>query len=124
MEDGEIRSGQGRPVDDASRTFSLDAGPRDPQEAGWEPDACTESGEGILRGRIVTGMPLSNEEQRRITKRFEELLGKPVILSCRVDRKQLAGIRVELNGYSYDGTLRGQLTTLHKMLTRPDEEVR
>ncbi len=80
--------------------------------------------EAVLRGRIVTGMPLSVAAQKRIAKRFEEVLGSRVRLSCRLDKKKLAGIRVEINGYSYDGTLRGQLSDLHKLLTRPDEEGR
>jgi len=75
-----------------------------------------------LRGCIVTGMPLSVAAQNLVAKKFEALLGAPVQLSCRLDPKQLAGIRVELNGYSYDGTLRGQLASLHKTLTHPDEE--
>jgi F0F1-type ATP synthase delta subunit len=105
-------------VGNAKCSFSLEAEPQDGQEAFAEPE------EEVLHGRIVTGMPLSQEEQHRITERFEELVGKPVMLTCLLDKNQLAGVRVELNGYSYDGTLRGQLTTLHKMLTRPDEEVR
>ncbi len=80
--------------------------------------------ETVLRGRIVTGMPLSVAAQKRVAKRLQEILGKRVKLTCRLDKKQLAGIRVELNGYSYDGTLRGQLQDLQKRLTRPDEEER
>ena len=75
----------------------------------------------VLHGRIVTAMPLPVAAQKRIAKRFEELLGVHVRLTCRVDHKQLAGIRVELNGYSYDGTLRGQLASVHKALTHPNE---
>ncbi|MEA5014505.1 MAG: F0F1 ATP synthase subunit delta [Candidatus Limiplasma sp.] len=120
MEDGEIRAGQGQPLGNAKAksSFNLEA------ELGSGQEACAEPSEEVLRGRIVTGMPLSQEQQQRVARRFEELLGRRVTLSCHVDAKQLAGIRVELNGYSYDGTLRGQLTALHKMLTRPDEEVR
>lgn len=116
MVDGENRVVQRQPLGTAAakRPFGLQEQPEDGQEA------CAE----VLHGRIVAGMPLSQEQQQRITKRFEELLGKCVTLSCHVDKTQLAGVRVELNGYSYDGTLRGQLTVLHKMLTRPDEEVR
>ena len=120
MEDGEIRSRQGQPLGNAKAKSSLSL----EAELGSGQEAYPEPVEEILHGRIVAGMPLSPEEQRRVVKRFEELLGKRVTLSCHVEKKQLAGIRVELNGYSYDGTLRGQLTALHKMLTRPDEEVR
>ncbi len=78
--------------------------------------------EEIIRGRILTGMALPVAAQKRIAKRFEELLGKEVRLSCHLDRRLLAGVRVEINGYSYDGSLKGQLGDLHKVLTRPEEK--
>ena len=76
-----------------------------------------------LRGRIVSAMPLSAQEQRQITERFETLLDAHVVLTTRVDKKQLAGVRVEIAGRSYDGTLRGQLADLRKLLSRHEEEV-
>lgn len=75
----------------------------------------------ILYGSIVTGMPLSEAAQKQITRHFEEMLGKRVHLSCNLDDRQIMGIRVELNGYCYDGTLRGQLNGLRKLLTHPEE---
>ena len=75
-----------------------------------------------LRGRIVTGMLLSDAAQDRVAKHFEAMLGKRVKLSCVLDKKQILGIRVELNGYCYDGTLLGQLNGLKKLLTAPEEE--
>ena len=84
--------------------------------AGEKPDS------EVLRGRIVTGMPLSVAAQKRIAKRFEELTGAKVRLSCRLDKKQIAGVRVELDGRSYDGTLRGQLMSVQRRLKSPDEE--
>jgi len=76
----------------------------------------------LLRGRIVSGMPLSIAARKRIAQRFETMLGCHVRLSCRVNKKLIAGIRVELDGRAYDGTLMGQLTNVRKMLTRHDEE--
>ncbi|MDD3336302.1 MAG: F0F1 ATP synthase subunit delta [Eubacteriales bacterium] len=72
--------------------------------------------EPLLRGRIITGMPLSVAAQKRIGERFEELTGRRVRFTCRLDKKQIAGIRVELNGYCYDGTLRGQLLEAQRRL--------
>ena len=77
---------------------------------------------GQVFGRIVAGMPITDEIRVRAEERFAGLLGKPVCLECFVDERQLAGICVEINGYSYDGTLRGQLTNLYKALSRPDKE--
>lgn len=76
----------------------------------------------LVRGRIVTGMPLSVAAQKRITQRFEALLGRHVRLTLRVDKAMIAGVRVELDGCAYDGSLLGQLSNIRKMLTRHDEE--
>ena len=76
----------------------------------------------LLRGRIVSGMPLPIAARKRIVQRFETLLGCHVRLSCRIDKKLIAGIRVELDGRAYDGSLQEQLKDVRKMLTRHDEE--
>jgi len=76
----------------------------------------------LLRGRIFSGMPLSVAAQKRIVQHFEKLLDCHVRLSCRIDKALLAGVRVELDGRAYDGSLLGQLTSVRKMLTRHDEE--
>lgn len=77
---------------------------------------------GSLRGRIISGMPLSVAAQKRIVQQFEQLLGRHVRLSMHVDKTLIAGVRVELNGCAYDGSLLGQLNSIRKMLTRHDEE--
>lgn len=76
----------------------------------------------LLRGRVVSGMPLSMAARKRIVQHFEEMLGCHVRLSCRIDKKLIAGIRVELDGKAYDGTMYGQLKDVLKMLTRHDDE--
>jgi F0F1-type ATP synthase delta subunit len=76
----------------------------------------------LLRGRIISGMPLSVAARKRITHSFETMLGCHVRLYSRIDRKLIAGIRVELNGRAYDGTLEGQLANVRKMLMRHDDE--
>lgn len=76
----------------------------------------------LLRGRIISGMPLSVASQKRIVQSFETMLGCHVHLSYRMDKALIAGVRVELNGRAYDGTLHGQLSSARKMLTRHDEE--
>ncbi|MEG0491604.1 MAG: F0F1 ATP synthase subunit delta [Clostridia bacterium] len=74
-----------------------------------------------LHGRIISGMQLSIAAQKRIAARFEEKLGVPVKLICRVDKKELGGVRVELDGYSYNGTARGQLREIYRYLLKTEE---
>ncbi len=75
-----------------------------------------------VRGRIISGMRLSVAAQKRIAARFEEKLGMPVKLTCRVDKREIGGVRVELNGYSYSGTVRGQLRDVYRYLMDTDGE--
>ena len=74
-----------------------------------------------VQGRIISGMKLSVAAQKRIAARFEQKLGVPVKLTCRVDQRELCGVRVELGGYSYSGTARDQLKEMHKFLLSTDE---
>ena len=76
----------------------------------------------VLRGQIISGMPLSVATQKRIVQYFEDLLGSHVRLNYRLDKALIAGLRVEVEGRAYDGSLLGQLTNVRKVLTRHDEE--
>ena len=85
-------------------------------------EAELHKGRVILRGRIISGMSLPVAAQKRIAQYFETLLGNHVRLSYHIDHTLIAGIRVEINGCAYDGSLLGQLANVRKMLTRHDEE--
>lgn len=74
-----------------------------------------------IHGRIISGMQLSVASQKRIAACFEKRLGKPVKLTCRIDKREIGGVRVELDGYSYSGTVRGQLQDLQKFLLNAGE---
>lgn len=86
------------------------------------PEEEQPTGRTLLRGRIISGQPLPVAAQKRIVQRFEALLGCHVRLSYRVDKALIAGIRVEVDGRAYDGSLSGQLTQARKLLMRHDEE--
>ena len=75
-----------------------------------------------LRGRVITGLPLEEGQLERIVAAFERLTGEKVLLTVRVDKKQIAGVRVELGGKCYDGTLLGELKRVQRLLTHPEEE--
>ena len=76
----------------------------------------------VLHGHVTSGMPLPVAARKRITQCFETMLGCHVLLTCCIDKSLIAGIRVEINGCEYDGSLLGQLKNVRKMLMRHDEE--
>jgi F-type H+-transporting ATPase subunit delta len=77
--------------------------------------------EGVLRARVVTAQPLSNEERSQLTERLERALDLQVKLEEIVDPAVLAGVRIEIEGRILDGTLRARLTRLHETLGRLGE---
>ncbi len=71
---------------------------------------------GITEANVVSAVELDPERQEKLKKRLEEMSGKQVILHVRTDPQVLGGIRVEMEGKLYDGTVRGRLSDLRRKL--------
>ncbi len=71
---------------------------------------------GITEANVVSAVELDPEQQEKLKKRLEEMSGKEVILRVRTDPQVLGGIRVEMEGKLYDGTVRGRLSDLRRKL--------
>ncbi len=72
--------------------------------------------EGGLTGRLESAEPLSPEDVQELSRSFSKKLGKPVAFQTSTDPDLLAGIKVSVNGVTYDGTLRAQLQQLRDRL--------
>ena len=72
----------------------------------------------MLKGTVAAPGQLTEEQIARVKGKFSELLGQEVSLSLRVDPSLIGGLRVEIDGRLYDGTIKKQLT-----ITDGNEEV-
>ena len=72
----------------------------------------------MLKGTVAAPGQLTEEQIARVEGKFSELLGQEVSLSLRVDPSLIGGLRVEIDGRLYDGTIKKQLT-----ITDENEEV-
>ena len=72
----------------------------------------------MLKGIVAAPGQLTEEQIARVEGKFSELLGQEVSLSLRVDPSLIGGLRVEIDGRLYDGTIKKQLT-----ITDGNEEV-
>lgn len=68
--------------------------------------------EGGVAGRLVAAEALSEKEIGILVKVFSQKLGKKVAFQLSTDPSLLAGMKVTVNGVTYDGTLRSQLQKL------------
>ena len=66
--------------------------------------------------RVVSAVPLTEEQQRRLQEKLESLTGGTVRLDCTVDSSLLGGVRVELDGKVLDGSLKNRLHDVKEVM--------
>ena len=65
-----------------------------------------------VRGRVSSAVPLTETQLTVLAARMGETLGKHVLLEGTVSPSLIGGIRVEIDGRVWDGSLRGRLEEL------------
>jgi F-type H+-transporting ATPase subunit delta len=71
---------------------------------------------GRIEASVVSARPLSDEEKDKLAATFRAKLGKDVRLNVTVDPTLLGGLTVRIGDTLYDGSLKGKLSRLEKML--------
>ena len=70
----------------------------------------------ILRGTVVSALPLSSAQLKKIQDTLTGQLGHDVQLEASVDPDVLAGFRVQVEDVVLDATLSGQMNTIAQSL--------
>jgi F-type H+-transporting ATPase subunit delta len=68
--------------------------------------------EGGVAGTLVAAEPMEETDVSTLVKAFSHKLGKKVAFRVSTDPSLLAGMKVTVNGVTYDGSLRSQLQKL------------
>ena len=71
---------------------------------------------GIEKATAITAVPLSEELCEKLKAKLEQVTGKKVILSNRVDPRVLGGVSIEMDGKMLDDSLRTRLETIRHNL--------
>ncbi len=71
---------------------------------------------GIADAYVTSAAELSKEQEERLQSKLEQISGKKVILHYKTDATLMGGMRVELEGRLYDGSVRGRIADLKKRL--------
>ncbi|MBI4468956.1 MAG: ATP synthase F1 subunit delta [Acidobacteria bacterium] len=74
--------------------------------------------QGVALVEIRTARPLTEEQQRSLGRRFEELTGQKVRMSYVEDDGLIGGVVAKWGSEVFDGSVRAQLETLRQQLTR------
>jgi F-type H+-transporting ATPase subunit delta len=71
---------------------------------------------GVLAAEAVSAAPLSRDQEDALQKALRGLTGKDVELSARVDPALLGGLLVNMDGRTYDGSVKTRLVSLREHL--------
>ena len=88
-------------------------------------ESCVEEYRRLLRikesriyAKVVSAVPLTEDELAALTKNLEKKSGKTVSLECSVDPTLLGGLTVEIEGTVMDGSLRHRLREVKEVMNR------
>ena len=67
---------------------------------------------GIIEATVVSAVPLNDTSREKLLAKLQEMTGKTVRLTAKVDPSILGGLRLDLNGTRLDGTVQRRLERL------------
>ena len=73
----------------------------------------------ITTASIISAVPLSQEQRKRLLSVLEKKSGKRVLATFLTDKNLRGGIRIEMDGTAYDNTVATKLTRLERLLSNP-----
>jgi len=71
---------------------------------------------GQVRGRVRTARPLSSRDLEALSKGFQDLVGKKVVLEVEEDPSIIGGVVTLLGGVVFDGSIKGNLEQIREKL--------
>ena len=70
----------------------------------------------VITAKVISAVPLTDEERTALREKLEKSSGNTVILDCSVDESILGGVIVEMLGKVTDGSLRRRLKEIKEVM--------
>ena len=70
----------------------------------------------IAEAHVVSAVTLSSQQKAALKAKLEEVWKKEIILVTKTDPNLMGGLKVEIEGRQLDGSVRGRLERLHKLI--------
>lgn len=78
--------------------------------------ALIERHRGILRARVITAVPLAEDQKTKLAAALERRTGKRILLEPRVEPEVLGGVAVQLGDQILDDTVSTRLAEIREVL--------
>ena len=67
---------------------------------------------------VISATELDGDQKARLQKKLEKVTGKSVCATYKLDVSLIGGIRVELDGVTYDGSVKARLDEVKDVITK------
>lgn len=67
---------------------------------------------------ITSATPLDEEQKQRLCEKFEKITGKSIQAVYAVDESLIGGLKVEVEGKTYDGSIKHRLSDVKDVIIR------
>jgi F-type H+-transporting ATPase subunit delta len=71
----------------------------------------------IAEATVTSAVPLSEKQISALQAKLEKLSGKTILLQQKVDAGVIGGLRVEVDGKQFDGTVENRISTVRRKVT-------
>lgn len=72
---------------------------------------------GIVEAVVTSAVMLSDEQMTALKEKLEQMSGKRILLTQKLDASVVGGLHVEMEGRQLDGTIKGRLAGISKKLS-------
>ncbi len=72
----------------------------------------------VAVAKVTSAVPLSDAEKERLQQKLEKVSGDKILLECATDEALLGGIRVEMDGKVFDGSVKHCLNDVREVMNR------
>jgi F-type H+-transporting ATPase subunit delta len=80
--------------------------------------ALLDSAQGVLRGKLVTAVKLSDVVQKNVVEKLEKESGQKIVLDYEVDQEIIGGLMLKIGDKVLDASIRAQLQILKENIKR------
>lgn len=77
-----------------------------------------DSAQGVLRGKLVTAVKLSDAVQKNVVDKLQNESGQKVVLDYEVDQEIIGGLMLKIGDKVLDASIRAQLQILKENIKR------
>jgi len=79
-------------------------------------DRLLDTHRGVEHVAVITALPLDDDGRKRISSRFEQMIGRRVVIDAQVDPSVVGGIKARISDTLIDGSVKSKLEALKKSL--------